>query len=152
MLININSFLSINIYGLIIMAMIMIPNIIFAIKCKDGFINKFNNKTIEILEQIGRFGSFFFMIVNIECLSFGFSNETALSIYIIINSFLVTLYCLIWIICFKKNSIFKSLALSIIPSIIFIFGGIITRSILLLVFAIIFAPCHILISYKNSIE
>ena len=51
MLININSFLSINIYGLIIMAMIMIPNIIFAIKCKDGFINKFNNKTKGVIKE-----------------------------------------------------------------------------------------------------
>ena len=152
MLITVNNFLSINIYGLIFIAIIMIPNIVFAIKHKDGFANKFNNKIIETLEQIGRFGCFIFMIINIEYLSFGFINEAALSIYLLIDSFLVTLYCLIWIICFKANSIFRSLALSIIPSIIFLFSGIITRSILLLLFAIIFAPCHIIISYKNAIE
>ena len=32
----------INIYGLAIIAIIMLPNIIYAVKCKDGFINKWN--------------------------------------------------------------------------------------------------------------
>lgn len=42
-----------NIYGLIFVAVIMIPNILFAIKCKDGFENKWHNKSVEIAEQIG---------------------------------------------------------------------------------------------------
>ena len=54
-----------NFFGLIFIAIIMIPNIIYVIKCKDGFINKWSNKTIELLEQIGRFGCFGFMIINI---------------------------------------------------------------------------------------
>ena len=48
----------------------MIPNIIYAIKCKDGFQNKFENKTLELFEQISRFGSFGFMVINV--LYFGF--------------------------------------------------------------------------------
>ena len=46
------------IYGLAIMAIIMIPNIIFAIK-KGGGQTAYRNKTVEILEQIGRYGCFF---------------------------------------------------------------------------------------------
>ena len=45
-----------NIYGMIFIIVIMIPNIIFAIKCKDGFNNKFSNKIIETIEQVGRYG------------------------------------------------------------------------------------------------
>lgn len=60
-----------NYYGLIIIAIIMIPNIVFAIKNKDGFQNYRNNKSIEILEQIGRYGCFIFMIVNIPKTYFG---------------------------------------------------------------------------------
>ena len=51
-----------NLFGLIFVAVILIPNIIFAAKCKDGFENKYKNKFIEIIEQTGRFG---FMIFNI---------------------------------------------------------------------------------------
>lgn len=42
-----------NIFGLIFLIIIMVPNIIYAVKCKDGFVNKWQNKTVELLEQIG---------------------------------------------------------------------------------------------------
>ena len=36
-------------------AVIMIPKCcIFRIKCKDGFDNKWNNKYVEVTEQVGR--------------------------------------------------------------------------------------------------
>ncbi len=43
------------------------------------------------------------------------------------------------------------MALSIIPSAIFLFSGIISRSLLLTLSALLFAPSHILISYKNAV-
>ena len=45
----------INIFGVIFIVIIMIPNILYALKIKDGFENKWNNKLVEIIEQIGRF-------------------------------------------------------------------------------------------------
>ncbi|WP_051931781.1 hypothetical protein [Clostridium sp. KNHs214] len=60
-----------NVYGLIIMMIIMIPNIIFAMKEKN-FESKYNNKVVEIIEQIGRFGSMGLMIFNISVLEFGY--------------------------------------------------------------------------------
>ena len=139
-----------NIFGLVFIIIIMIPNIVFAIKCKDGFENKWNNKAVEILEQIGRFGCFGFMIINIPGTWFGWWSDEAFAIYLIINAILVLIYCAIWIVCFRKNSVFRALSLSIIPSVIFLFSGIMCRSVLLIVSAIIFAPCHIMISYKNT--
>ena len=138
-----------NIFGLIFIIIIMIPNIVFAIKCKDGFENKWNNKAVEILEQIGRFGCFGFMIINIPGTWFGWWSDEAFAVYLIVNAILVLIYCAIWIICFRKNSVFRALSLSIIPSVIFLFSGIMCRSVLLIVSAVIFAPCHITISYKN---
>ena len=139
-----------NIFGLIFIAIIMIPNIIYAIKCKDGFINKWSNKTIELLEQIGRFGCFGFMIINIPGTWFGWWSDEAFAAYLVVDGILVLLYCIIWIVCFKKNTIFRALALSILPSVLFLFSGIMSRSVLLILSAVIFAPCHILISYKNA--
>ena len=139
-----------NAYGLIFIAVIMIPNIIFAIKCKDGFENKWNNKIAQIIEQIGRFGCFGFMIINIPGTSFGWWSDAAFTLYIIVDIVLVLLYCIIWIICFKKNSIFRALALSVIPSVLFLFSGIMSRSVLLIIASVLFAPAHITISYKNA--
>ena len=122
----------------------------FTLKCKDGFENKWNNKGVEVVEQIGRFGCFGFMVVNIPGTWFGWWSDEAFAIYLIANAVLIILYCAIWIICFRNNTIFKALTLSIIPSVIFIFSGIMSRSVLLIVASLLFAPAHILISYKNA--
>lgn len=141
----------INPFGLVFMAVIMIPNIIYAVKkSKDGFENRWENKLIEVLEQIGRFGCFGTMIINIPGTWFGWQSDEALAVYLIADAALILAYCVIWVVCFKKNSVFKALSLSIIPSVIFLFSGIMSRSVILIISAVIFAPCHIIISYKNA--
>ena len=140
-----------NLFGLIVMIFIMIPNIVFALKCKDGFDNAWQNRAVETLEQIGRFGCFGLMVINIPGTYFDFVSMTTYLLYILIDMILVFLYCLIWIICFRKNSIFRALALSILPATLFVYSGIMSRSILLIIAAIIFAPCHIILSYKNAV-
>lgn len=139
-----------NVFGLVMVAVIMIPNILFAMKCKDGFVNKWNNKSVETMEQIGRFGCFGFMIINIPGTWFGWWSDEAFAVYLVVDAVLVTLYCVIWAVCFRKSSVFRALALSIIPSVLFLFSGIMSRSILLTIAAVLFAPSHILISYQNA--
>ena len=139
----------INIFGVIFIVIIMIPNIIYVLKTKGGFENKWNNKLVEIIEQIGRFGCFGFMIVNIPGTWFGWWSDEAFAIYLIVNIILIALYCVIWFFCFRRNTVFKAVSLSVIPSVIFLFSGIMSRSILLIIASVLFAPAHILISYKN---
>lgn len=139
-----------NVFGLVMVAVIMIPNILFAMKCKDGFVNKWNNKFVETVEQIGRFGCFGFMIINIPGTWFGWWSDEAFAVYLVVDALLVTLYCVIWAVCFRKSSIFRALALSIIPSVLFLFSGIMSRSILLTIAALLFAPSHIMLSYQNA--
>ena len=139
-----------NVFGLVLVAVIMIPNILFAMKCKDGFVNKWNNKSVETVEQIGRFGCFGFMIINIPGTWFGWWSDEAFAVYLVVDAVLVTLYCVIWAVCFRKSSVFRALALSIIPSVLFLFSGIMSRSILLTIAALLFAPSHIMLSYQNA--
>ena len=139
-----------NLYGLIFIAIIMIPNIVFAIKCKDGFENVYQNKTLEILEQGGRFGCIGFMVLNIPGTWFGWGSDEAFAIYLIVNTLLVILYCVLWVVCWKKNNIFRALSLSVLPSAVFVFSGIMSRSVLLILSSAIFAPTHMFLSYKNT--
>ena len=139
-----------NVFGAVFIVIIMVPNIIYAIKCKEGFENKWNNKLVELMEQIGRIGCFGLMIINIPGTWFGWWSDEAFAVYLIVNSVLILFYCVIWIICFRKDTVFRALALSVIPAVIFLFSGIMSRSILLIVAAMLFAPAHILISYKNA--
>ena len=140
----------INLYGLSFMAIIMIPNIVYAIKYRDGFGNRWQNKTVETLEQIGRFGCFGFMVINIPGTWFGWWSDEAFAVYLIVDSVLVFAYCILWIVLWKKNNLLRALALSIIPSVVFLFSALMSRSILLTVSALLFAPMHILISIKNT--
>lgn len=139
-----------NIYGFGIVCILMIPNIIYAKKCPEGFENLWQNKVVVILEQVGRFGSFAFMIFNIPGTCFGFESDEALAFYLIVDGFLLAAYCIIWDVCFWSNGMFRAVALSVIPSVLFLFSGVVSHSILLIIFTVIFAPMHILISCKNA--
>lgn len=97
-----------NIFGLIFIAVIMIPNIIFGLTYKGGFENKFNNKYLELAEQIGRFGCFGFMIINIPGTCLGWQSDGAFTLYLIVDALLTAVYCIIWAVCFKKSSIFRA--------------------------------------------
>ena len=76
--------------------------------------------------------------------------DEAFAVYLIVDIILLLAYVVIWIVCFWKNNVFRALALLIIPSVLFLFSDIMSRSVLLIVSALLFAPTHILISYKNA--
>jgi len=138
-----------NLFGFVFMIFIMLPNIVYAIRNKNGYDNIYHSKSIELLEQIGRFGCVGFMIFNVPGTWFGWTSDTSFALYLIIDSVLVILYCVLWIVFWKKHTLFKAFALSVLPSIVFLFSGVMSRSVLLILAALVFAPAHIIISYKN---
>lgn len=138
-----------NYYGLIAVAVIMIPNIISAVVDKGAFENKFDNKIILVLEQVGRYGCMAFMIFNIPYTYFDLWFDYALVVYLSANGALLALYLLGWIIYRKGRGKAKMLWLSITPTLIFVFSGIMLLSIPLMIFSVIFGIGRITISYKN---
>lgn len=139
-----------NYYGLAIMTIIMLPNIIYAIRRKKGFENKYKNKFAETVEQISRYACFALMIFNIPHTYFNFWFDHAPAVYLSSNGLLCLLYYVFWIICRNSNGKLRSLSLSIIPSAIFLFCGIMLAYIPLMIFALTFAASHIWLSYKNA--
>ena len=137
-----------NYYGLIIMSLMMIPNIICAITHKNN--QPQVNKTIEAFEQVGRYGCFALMIFKIPFVCSGFYFESAELVYLVTNGILICSYVIIWIICWNRYMMFRLYALSILPTAIFVFSSIILGYYLLLLFSIIFGICHIYISVNNS--
>ncbi len=131
------------------MAIIMIPNIVYAVKHKAAA-GAYNNKAVIVAEQIGRYGCFVLMIFNIPYTYFNFWFEHALIVYLSVNGALCLAYLIFWIMCRNSNGKLKALSLSVIPSCVFLFCGIILANIPLIVFAALFAATHILISYKNA--
>ena len=138
-----------NYYGLIVMAIIMIPNIIYAVKHKnDGA--EYRNRAVETAEQIGRYGCFIFMIFNVPYTYFNFWIDHALTVYLSVNGALCLVYLLFWIVCRKQNGLLKALSLSILPTVIFLFDGILLLNVPLITLSLLFGIFHIFISCKNS--
>ena len=117
-----------NLTGLIFVVVLLIPNIIYAVTNKEGFADNYHNKFIEAGEQIGRFGCFILMFIQLP----------------------FALYCGGWIVFRKGNCMAKALTLSILPSVLFLESGILTLNIPLIVLSVVFAICHITISCKNT--
>lgn len=141
----------VNWFGLVFMAVIMIPNVIFAARHRGAYENIWKNKTVEGLEQLGRYGCFAFMIVNVPKACFGFWSDEAFAVYLIVNAVLVAAYGIVWAVLFNKPSVMRAVLLSVLPSAVFLVSAVFSRSVLLLVSALIFAPCHILLSVKNAV-
>lgn len=139
-----------NLTGLIFVVVLLIPNIIYAATNKDGFADKYHNKLIETGEQIGRFGCFILMFIQPSFVTFGYIYDGAQALYLILGIVLLALYCGGWIVFRKGNSIAKALTLSILPSVLFLESGILTLNVPLIVLSVVFAICHITISYKNT--
>ena len=139
-----------NYYGIAIMAVIMIPNIIYAVKCKDGFKNKEQNKALEIAEQVGRYACFILMIFNIPYTYRGFWFKGALIVYLAVEGILCLIYLIFWAVFRGGNGALRALALSVTPSVAFLFGGVMLANIPLIAFAVVFAVCHIWLSLKNA--
>lgn len=129
----------------------MIPNIVYGITHKNDLVNTYKNKAAIILEQVGRYACMLFMVFNIPYTWTGFYFMFGETVYIIVNAILTIAYCITWIVTWKRTGVVKALLLSIIPSMVFIFSGIMIASIPLIIFSVIFAVAHILISVKNAV-
>ena len=140
-----------NIFGLIFVVLILIPNIVYAVKNKDHQ-NLCTNRFMNVVEQIGRYACMFFMVFNLGLAEFGFGSVGAFLFYIFGNIGLILAYWIIWILYFKKMVFWKQMALAIIPVCIFLLNGITLRHYLLIVSAVIFAVGHIYVTRKNRVD
>jgi len=140
-----------NIFGLILVVLILVPNIIYAFKFRDQK-NKCTNKIMNIIEQVGRYGCMFLMIFNIGIAEFGFASKAMFLVYLIGNAAFLLSYLIIWILYFKKQTYWEQLTLAIIPTCLFLLSGITMQHYLLVIWSVIFGIGHILVTNKNRVE
>lgn len=139
----------INLFGGVIVVLMLIPNIIYALKNKEETPEK-SNIIIRIIEQVGRYACMLLMIVPLFVGEFGFSPLEFMFNYLIGNLILLVFYYIFWVLFAKNKSLNKALALAAIPTLIFINSAISVKHWTLLVFALLFGASHIYITYKNS--
>lgn len=140
----------INLLGFIIVAVMLIPNIIYGIKFK-GLENKCTNKAMNVIEQAGRYGSMALMVLPLFVWEFGFSRVFMMFVYLLGNGILLFIYVLVWVFYFKKQTMGKAMILAIAPTCIFFLSGVTLYHWALVVAAVIFGVGHIYVTYQNNI-
>ena len=132
-----------------IIILILIPNIVYAVKFRNQG-NKCTNRAMNVLEQAGRYACMFLMVFNIGIAEFGFDPVTPFLIYGIGNVVLLFAYWLVWGLYFHRKDFWKSMALAIIPTGIFLLSGITLGHVLLVIGAVVFGIGHIYVTYENT--
>lgn len=141
----------INLFGFIIVVIMLIPNIIYGIKFK-GLENKCTNKAMNVIEQVGRYGSMALMVLPLFVWEFGFSSVFMMFVYVLGNGILLFTYLLVWVFYFKKQTMGRAMILAIAPTCIFFLSGVTLYHWALVVAAIIFGVGHIYVTYRNNIK
>ncbi len=145
------SFGWLNWFGLIIIALLLVPNALWAIKHKDER-NQCQSKTMNLLEQLGRYGCMFLMVFNIGVAELGFASAEAFVVYLLGNAALLLLYWAFWIVFSKKPGMRPALALAILPTLIFLLCGVTMRHWLLVGCGVLFCIAHIYVTVCNAKE
>ena len=139
----------INWINIAVIACLILINMIVAGK---GLSDRFNSShlTINIFEQIGRYGCMALMILPVftKNWKFGFDSVTDMLIWICLTILLLVIYSLLWV---KKvnGGVGVLYGLAIIPTILFLLNGILLRHPALVVAALIFGVSHFIIVKEN---
>lgn len=138
----------INVFGAIIVILMLIPNVIYALKNKDEK-NSCTNLFMNVIEQIGRYACIVLMWLPLLVWKFGFSSVFEMLLYLAGNGCLLAAYWIVYACYLKKKTRRRALALAVLPTCIFLLSGLLLRHWLLVVFAVLFGIGHIYVTQKN---
>ena len=140
----------INVFGAVIVVLMLIPNIVYAIKNK-GEQNLCTNRFMNVVEQVGRYACIALMCLPLLVWKFGFASVLDMMLYMACNGLLLAAYWITFAFYMKRRSVRLALVLAVLPACIFLLSGILLQHWLLAGFAVVFAIGHIYVTYKNAI-
>ena len=139
----------INVWGAMIVIIMLIPNIIFAIR-NPYLENKCKNVIMYIIEQIGRYTSMVLMIFPIFVREFSFKSVLEMICDVVVTSILLLVYWVVWFFYLKTKSKNKAIILAVLPTMIFVISGILLRHWSLMLAGISFGIGHIYVTLQNT--
>ena len=140
----------INVVGAVIVILMLIPNILYAIKNKDEK-NLCDNRFMNLIEQVGRYACIVLMWLPLFVWEFSFAGDAHMIIYLAGNAVLLAAYWIIYARYMKRKTPGFAIILAILPTCIFLLSGIVLHHWLLVGFAALFGIGHIYVTRKNCI-
>ena len=140
----------INVFGAVIVVLMLIPNIVYAIKNK-GEKNLCANRFMNVVEQVGRYACIVLMWLPLLVWKFGFASVLDMMLYMACNGLFLVAYWIAFAVYMKQKTVQLALVLAVLPACIFLLSGILLQHWLLAGFSVVFAIGHIYVTYKNAI-
>ncbi len=137
----------INLFGAVIVVLIMIPNVIYAAKQEPGGVKTEVPGYLTVCEQAGRYGCIVLMWLPLLVWKFGFKSVEEMLVYLIGNGILLLFYWYFWIRYSRKMTLSNAMALAVLPTMIFLLSGVLLRHWLLVASAVLFGAAHCRITY-----
>ena len=139
----------INVFGAGFVVLMLIPNIVYALRNRDEK-NLCTNRFMNAVEQIGRYACIVLMWLPFPLRKFGFGSAEELLLYLAGNGALLLAYWLTFATYLKKKTAGRALALAILPACVFLLSGLLLRHWLLVGFALLFAVGHVFVTRENA--
>lgn len=139
----------INLFGAVLVILVLIPNLVYAVKNK-GEQNLCTNHLMNFIEQIGRYACIVLMWFPLLVWEFGFASVFEMVLYFTGNGIFLAAYWIVFAIYMKRRSPGLALTLALLPAGIFLLSGILLRHWLLVGFAVLFAVGHSYVTKKNT--
>ena len=139
----------INVFGAVFVILLLIPNIIYALRNKDEK-NLCKNQLMNGIEQIGRYACIVLMWLPLLVWKFGFASVAEMIIYLAGNAVFLTAYWIVFAGYLKRKTRKRALILAVLPTCIFLVSGLLLRHWLLAGFAVLFGIGHIYVTRKNA--
>ena len=140
----------INLFGAIIVILMLIPNILYGIQNR-GEKNYCSNRFMNLMEQVGRYACIVLMWLPLLVWKFSFASVLEMLRYLGCNGMLLSVYYLVFALYMKHRTMRRALTLAILPAAIFLLSGVLLRHWLLVGFALLFAAGHIYVTFQNAV-
>lgn len=139
----------INLFGGIIVILMLIPNVVYALKNRDEG-NLCADRWMNLLERVGRYGCIVLMWLPLLVWKFGFGSVLGMVLYLAGNGLLLAVYWLVYALYLRRRTRRRAMALAIIPACIFLLSGLLLRHWLLAGCALLFAVAHGYVTRMNA--
>lgn len=139
----------ISIFGASIVAMMMLPKVIYLIM-HGSTEYKYKDNILAFLKHFGRISCIVLMWLPLFMEEFGFVSTAAFIAYMVINASLLTAYLISWKHYIKEESFVWKMAIAVLAMGIFLISGLLLQHKALIIAAIIYGIGMIKITYKNE--
>ena len=121
----------VNVYGLLFAVILAVPHVVYA-RTHNYDLKAINNRAMLYIERTGKYCSLFLMGINIGVLEQGFTAPI-MEIY-----WLISIYVVLWILFFKKETKALAYLLTLTAALIVIQSGLLQVKTLLLTAGIVY--------------